>query len=217
MDFTDTESIYFKLDFQVCAKYGKEFTHAIKEKLLGTTEFRSAEIIIEELDLPVTVQEYVDQVKKMLLEVVSNVDLMPGAEKLMRHLNENNITFAVATGASYQMYLLKIQKNEKLFSLVDHVTAASSDPDVKHGKPAPDVFLVCAERFKDQPHPSKCLVFEDAPGGVIAAVRAGMQVVMVPDEYISDHLKQEATLVLKSLEDFRPEWFGLPPYPELKG
>ena len=79
---------------------------------------------------------------------------------MLNHLHKFGIPFAIATGSSFKLYELKVQKFKKLFSLVDHITAASSDPDVKEGKPAPDVFLVCAERFKDQPDPSKVRILE---------------------------------------------------------
>lgn len=39
-----------------------------------------------------------------------------------------------------------------------------------------------------------------------------MQVVMVPDPHVSDSLKENATVVYKSLLDFKPEDFGLPPF-----
>jgi HAD superfamily hydrolase (TIGR01509 family) len=46
------------------------------------------------------------------------------------------------------------------------------------GKPAPDMFLLAAERLGVPP--ARCLVFEDAEPGILAARAAGMQVVHVP-------------------------------------
>jgi len=57
------------------------------------------------------------------------------------------------------------------------------------------------------------LVFEDAPNGVTGAVDAGMQVVMVPDKIIPIEKTSHATQVISSLLDFKPEDFGLPPFP----
>jgi len=60
----------------------------------------------------------------------------------------------------------------------------------------------------------QCLVFEDAPNGVTAALAAGMQVVMVPDVHVPDSQRRAATQVLKTLNDFKPEDFNLPPFDE---
>lgn len=55
-------------------------------------------------------------------------------------------------------------------------------------------------------------MLEDAPNGVAGAISAAMQVVMVPAEYISEELKSKATMAIKSLNEFQPELFGLPPF-----
>lgn len=55
-------------------------------------------------------------------------------------------------------------------------------------------------------------MFEDAPNGVRAAVSAGMQSVMVPDPNVAEELRQEATIVLGTLNEFCPELFGLPAF-----
>lgn len=55
-------------------------------------------------------------------------------------------------------------------------------------------------------------MFEDAVNGMKAANAANMQVVVVPDARIDKSLFESATLILESLEDFKPEQFGLPAY-----
>jgi HAD superfamily hydrolase (TIGR01509 family) len=50
-----------------------------------------------------------------------------------------------------------------------------SASDVRHGKPAPDLFLYAAERMRVRP--ADCIVVEDSAVGVAAAVAAGMTVI----------------------------------------
>lgn len=118
----------------------------------------------------------------------------------------------MATSSGEEMVEIKITNHREVFKLFHHRVCGSSDPEVKQGKPAPDIFLIAAARFPDQPQPSKCLVFEDAPNGVKAAHSAGMQVVMVPDERVPLEMSALATQRLKSLEDFQPELYGLPAF-----
>jgi beta-phosphoglucomutase-like phosphatase (HAD superfamily) len=63
------------------------------------------------------------------------------------------------------------------------------------------------------------LVFEDAPNGAAAAAAANMQCVLIPDGDLfgADVACQHSTQLLSTLMDFRPEDFGLPPFPEESG
>ncbi|XP_021371759.1 pseudouridine-5'-phosphatase-like, partial [Mizuhopecten yessoensis] len=150
-----------------------------------------------------------------LPHIISAISLgiVLGAEKLIRHLHKHGVPIAVATGSSKRSIGLKTTRHQDLFSLFLHFVYSSDDPEVIHGKPAPDCFLIAARRFPDSPDPSKCLVLEDAVNGVVAAWAAGMQCVWVPDpEQPQDGYSEKATLTLESLLQFKPEQFGLPPY-----
>ncbi|XP_045504291.1 pseudouridine-5'-phosphatase-like isoform X1 [Colias croceus] len=208
----NTEDLYTVLFQNMLSKYGKEYSYDLKLRLMGRQAHESAKIVITELDLPLTVEEFLAESKKGE-KIFEDTKLLPGARRLIEHLHQHNIPIALATSSSEESYHLKVDKHHtELFSLFPYKTFGCSDPNVKLGKPHPDIFLVTAAKFPDKPDPERCLVFEDAVNGVKAALAAGMQVVMVPDPQMDRNLTKEATLVLNSLEEFKPELFGLPPF-----
>ncbi|XP_066261601.1 probable pseudouridine-5'-phosphatase isoform X2 [Euwallacea similis] len=209
----DTEGSYKRAIATIARRFGKNYTNDIVAKVTGTVERESARIAITEMTIPMPVEEFRKEFRNLSHSFFAKhgVPLMPGTQKLIRHLSKHNIPISVATSSSLESFELKSAQHKDLFKLFDHIVCGSSDPDVKQGKPAPDIFLVSAARFPDKPNPEKCLVLEDSPNGVQAAISAGMQVIMVPDENIPMELREAASFVVSSVDETPLEKFGLPP------
>ncbi|MBC8126560.1 MAG: HAD family phosphatase [Gloeobacteraceae cyanobacterium ES-bin-144] len=89
------------------------------------------------------------------------------------------VPMAIASGGG-RMVIEKILHVVAVSDWFDEVVTAD---DVVEGKPAPDIFLKAAKLLGVMP--SKCLVLEDAPAGILAAQRAGMQVIAIPSPLAS--------------------------------
>nr|XP_022913162.1 pseudouridine-5'-phosphatase-like [Onthophagus taurus] len=208
----DSEVGLDKIISDIAEMFDKTYTHEARMKILGTPEKDTAKIAIKELKLPITIEEFVKIYREKVAKEMGNPPLIPGVEKLINHLYSNNVPIALATSSSDFTKEIKTRNYPNLFNKFNHEVMGSTDLEVKQGKPNPDIFLVCASRFPDNPKPSKCLVFEDAPNGVLAATKAGMQSVMIASKEIPQELRKLATIVVDSFDNFKPELFGLPPY-----
>ncbi|XP_073255781.1 pseudouridine-5'-phosphatase-like [Porites lutea] len=208
----DTEIIYTRVTQEILNPYGKVFDWSVKSKMMGRSTQEAARVLLEELQLPLSTDELIKMSQEKLFEQFPSATLLPGVEKLVHHFHKHNIPMAVATGSGTQAYDRKISNHKHLFQLISHVVK-SDDPELQQCKPAPDIFLLASARFPAQPtSPDHVLVFEDAPNGVTAARAAGMNVVMVPDKNVDRAKCANASMVLKSLEEFDPSEWGFPPF-----
>ncbi len=89
------------------------------------------------------------------------------------------VPMAIATGGSRMV----IEKTLQIVGISDWFDEVVTADDVVDGKPAPDIFLKAAKLLGVDP--TKCLALEDAPAGILAAQRAGMQVIAIPSPLVS--------------------------------
>lgn len=129
--------------------------------------------------------------------------LMPGA---IRALDLASARGPIALASSTPLAL--IGRCLRHFGLEDRFASVHSAEFEPYGKPHPGVFLSAASALDIEP--SRCLVFEDAAAGVVAAKAATMTVVAVPTPEDSGRVEfMLADLVLSSLEQLTPEWMDL--------
>jgi len=105
----------------------------------------------------------------------AGLPLRPGILELLQLLREHAVPRAVATSTRQPRASRKLAAS----GLLDFFDVVVTSSDVAHPKPAPDIYLLAAQKLgKD---PTRCLALEDSPAGIRAAVGAGMTAIQVPD------------------------------------
>jgi HAD superfamily hydrolase (TIGR01509 family) len=107
---------------------------------------------------------------------------MAGAPQLVAHCHRRGIPMALATSSSRAAVALKAGPHPWLQPI--GVRVHGDDPELQRGKPAPDVFLLAAQRLGVDA--AACWAFEDSPAGVAAAQAAGCRVHVLPPPHLDD-------------------------------
>jgi beta-phosphoglucomutase-like phosphatase (HAD superfamily) len=119
---------------------------------------------------------------------------------MLTRLRAAGLVRAVATSGPPENLKLVLQEG----NLAEFFTATVHGFDIQHGKPAPDCFLLAAERVGLPP--MACAVVEDAPVGVRAGVAAGMKVIGLAGTHPPEPLTQAGAACIGSrLAEVTPE------------
>ncbi len=171
----DSMSVHFDAWCQALALHGA--AGVFKEDVFHAMGGRPTQDIVVELnseyDLKLDPESVAIAKREAFLKRLDEVTLIDEVAEFARSLR-GRMPLGVATGGSRRV----VEKTLCRLGVSDWFDEVVTSEDVAEGKPAPDVFLECAKRL-DVP-PGKCLALEDAQPGILAATRAGMQVVVVP-------------------------------------
>ena len=158
--------------------HGHEMLPSTAEDALGRRLPEAMAAVAAAYDLEVPVDELVIAFGAMRLEALcGNVVPMPGAVELLEWAAVSGLPRALATSSFRDQAEVALTEA----ALMGRFDVEVTRDEVQLGKPAPDLFLLAAERLGVSPQ--TCVVFEDAPAGLEAAARAGMRRVWVPNVY----------------------------------
>ena len=124
------------------------------------------------------------------------IPLRPGVAEILAFCDASGLRKIVGTSSGRSFAELKLASGGIAGRFDGMVTAN----EVSRGKPAPDIFLLAAE--KAGAAPGECLVLEDSANGILAARAAGIFSIMIPDLLPpSPEIRAAAGAVLPTLAD----------------
>jgi len=190
----DTESISCGVLAEEARKLGADISN---QEAIDTFAGTSMQFVFDFLEkrLDASLPENFESIyrKRTFEEFEKNLQPIPGIHGL---INQLNLPFCVASNAPRN----KVEFNLKLTNLYSFFEKnIFSAYEVKKWKPDPTLFLTAAKKMGFAP--SDCLVVEDSPSGVKAAVAAGMKVLgYAANEKKVEKLNAEGAIVIKEMK-----------------
>lgn len=175
----DSMWLWPKVDDIYMKKYNLTMPENFHKEIEGMSFTETARYFLSTFpQLTCTVEEVQREWQDMTLKLYrTSVPLKPGAGEFLQRMKELGILMGIATSNSKELAEAVLDA----LHIREYFDTVRTACEVAKGKPAPDVYLKAAEDL--QVKPSKCLVFEDIPNGILAGKNAGMTVCAVDDEF----------------------------------
>ena len=193
----DSEPTYLEAANVVLAPLGKHVNEQQNRLVIGTSVRNTWRKIMELLDLPGELEDYLRRYDEALLSLLSRPrPTLPGVRELLTELQHRAVPRALVTSSwkGWVDALLGAIELKGVFPVI------VTEEQVENAKPAPEPFLKAAALLGIEPAAS--IAIEDTPSGIQAAKAAGMYAVQVRSASTAFPPIEGADLVLDTLEQF---------------
>jgi HAD superfamily hydrolase (TIGR01509 family) len=199
----DSEGNYSVSDTIILAEYGIVFDDQLRRNMIGRGVEEFLRILRDDFGVTEDPEILLAKKNASYLEVArKNTRVFPEMLELLGALKKREVPMAVASGSPREV----IREMLEMCGISSFFEAAVSSEETARGKPFPDVFIEAARRLGIPP--GDCLVVEDSPFGVEAALAAGMRVVAIPtitEPPLEPMFHRSTLLYPRGMDEFRAQ------------
>jgi len=173
----DSEPLWTRAEQELARSLGGTWDAEVKARIVGTRLDIAVPTILAYFGVEPTPQRVAATADELLgrmveLFVLDDLPLLPGVRPLLAALAEERVPMALVS-SSYRVLVDAV-----LTGGLGPFTVTVAGDEVDRGKPAPDPYLLAAQRLGVDV--TRCVVLEDSPAGVASGEAAGCAVVAVP-------------------------------------
>jgi beta-phosphoglucomutase len=203
---TETSKQHFLAWKHLAKDLGFEITNQINEQLKGISRLESLDIVLSAGNMidkytkieKVQLADKKNAIYQSLISKFTRENLSAGALSILGSLRDNKVKIGLASVSKNAQFLLEAMEIKDYFDVV-------VDPsEIANGKPAPDIFIMAAQKLGVEP--SNCIGIEDAFAGVEAIKKAGMKPIGIGSkrvlyncEVVFDNLTEINIDILRSI------------------
>ena len=173
----DTETHHYNLLQEFFFEHESELPLSLWQQEIGTQSgFSPFKYLEEKINKKIDHEAILEEFDKRLATNLTEVKARPGVVSYLKSAQELGLKIGLASSSNYQW----VSSHLKNLQIFDYFECIKTSDDVQKVKPDPALYLQTAQCLGLDA--AECLAFEDSANGALAAKRAGMSCVIVPNE-----------------------------------
>ncbi|MEW5871600.1 MAG: HAD family hydrolase [Chloroflexota bacterium] len=191
----ETETPIFQSWQELYREYGQELSFETWAKIIGTadTEYEPLRALEELLGALLERQAVEARRLQRETELVQEQPVLPGVEQYLQDAHRLGLKVGLASSSPCSW----VQGHLTRLGLLDYFDAIRASDDVERTKPDPALYTLAVQGLGVSP--GQAIALEDSPNGLLAARRAGLFCVAVPNDLTRSLALEQADMQLASL------------------